>query len=99
MLAPDAIRQKSKEHTADPRCQQGERPERSRDGLAHPQIAHQHRQHERVQHRVEGIERPAHRRGEQRPPLRRGRLTNQLDGANRHRVRSRGDCTGIIVDC
>lgn len=76
--------QKAKQYAANPRSQQSQRSQRSRDGLAHAQIAHQQGQHQRVKHRIEGVQRPSHGRRQQRAPLPGRRLPDQLYGTDDH---------------
>ena len=83
-LTPDTVRQEAKCHSADAGSQQGESAEQARSGLAHAEVAHQLCEHEGIEHGVEGVERPTHRRCQQCAALPRRSLADELNGSDRH---------------
>jgi hypothetical protein len=64
--APVSIGDHAEEDAADRRGRQRQRSQQPARRFRHPEIAHQRRQHERVQHDVERIEPPAERGGDER---------------------------------
>ncbi len=73
-LASCTVGNESECHAADPGGQQREAVEQTSRALAHTQVAHDVRQHERVEHGVKGIEHPAQSGSNQSASLRRSTL-------------------------
>ena len=69
-LRPNPVSDKSEPHPANPGRQQSQAVQKARCALAHPQVAHDMRQHQRIKHCVEGIEHPAEGSGQKSAALR-----------------------------
>ena len=94
VLASNTIRHKTEEHAANSRGQERQRPQRSSNSFAHRQIAHEQGQHQRIEHGVKGVERPAHGGGQQRSALAGSGLPDQFEWADGHAQRN-----GNLADC
>ena len=68
LAAAEAVGEDAEDEAADGRGDEGQRAEKPRRRLGHAQVGHQRRQDHGVEHDVEGVEHPAERGGDERPP-------------------------------